>query len=346
LVALSFATIANAQAQDAGKAVATSPTAAETLKVTNPDQVLATVNNEKITKAEFIDLVKRYEVPTDDTPRVYQDAIETLINVKLINQFLARKQIAVSQKAVDEELAKIRERLEKNGQALENELALSGNTLDEVKKQLAFRQQWITYLQQKATPGELERFVNSKKDLFNGTQVKASHILIKVDDDAPDAEKAKARARLLEIKKEIESKKLTFAQAANKYSQDDNKAEGDGGDIGYFSRSSGYIEEFVDAAFKLRVGQISDPIETILGYHLIMLTDRKEGTNKFDLKQQQTLAMQIYSAELQKMVLLESRKAAKIDIKPMPPDLFESILPPQVPATTTAEPGRPATPKR
>ena len=61
---------------------------------------------------------------------------------------------------------------------------------------------------------------------------------------------------------------MTFAQAANKYSEDPANSEGAGGDIGYFTLTSGVVEEFADAAFKLKKGEISDPVETVYGKHL------------------------------------------------------------------------------
>ena len=117
------------------------------------------------------------------------------------------------------------------------------------------------------------------KDVFNRTQVQASHIVLRVEPDAPAAEKEKAKQKLLAIKQEIDSGKITFADAANKYSEDDgNKSSPRGGDLGYFVRRGQFNEQFTAAAFALKKGSISDPVETPFGYHLILVTDRKEGT--------------------------------------------------------------------
>src|SRR5215213_1050698 len=96
------------------------------------------------------------------------------------------------------------------------------------------------------------------------------------------------RQKLAGIKSDVESKKYTFAKAANKYSEDPANSESGGGDIGYFGLNSGIVEEFGKAAFALKPGQISDPIETPYGFHLIMVTDRQDRP-KIDFEQNKPL---------------------------------------------------------
>src|SRR5262249_10641753 len=135
------------------------------------------------------------------------------------------------------------------------------------------RLRWVEFVKLKGTDAELKRFAASHKDLLNGSQVKASHIYLEVPDNAGAADKEKIRQKLLTLKKEIAEKKISFAEAANKNSQDPANAEGAGGDIGYFGLNTGIVEEFASAAFGLKLGEISDPIETSHGLHLIQVTD-------------------------------------------------------------------------
>lgn len=90
--------------------------------------------------------------------------------------------------------------------------------------------------------------------------VKASHILV-------DSEK-----EALTIKRDIESGKISFEQAAKKYSKCPSGQSG--GDLGYFGRGQ-MVKEFENAAFALPVGKISAPVQTQFGYHLIKVTDAK-----------------------------------------------------------------------
>ena len=306
-------------------ATATRPAATTTAPSFDPNQVLATVNGESITRGELLNFFSRYKLPAGNQEQIYQDAINSLINSHLIFQFVSRLKIPVSDQQVDEGVASLQKDLKENGTDLDTQLQRFGMTLKSVRQEFANRFRWTDYLNKKATDAELKAYADSHKALFNGTQVKASHILLKIDPKASAAEKEKVREKLLGIKSDIEANKLTFSEAANKYSEDPGNAEGGGGDIGYFGLNSGVIEEFAKPAFDLKKGTISNPVETPYGFHLIQVTDRKEGT-PFDFEQNKLLVKQVYAAELQKSVLSAERKkaesAGQIVIKPMPSDLF------------------------
>ena len=194
------------------------------------------------------------------------------------------------------------------------------------------------YVKLRATEAELKKFVANHKDLVNSTLIKARHIYLSVPVDATAADKEKIRQQLLAIKQDIADKKTSFAAAANKFSQDPANAENSGGDVGYFGLQTGIIPAFADAAFALKPGEISDPVETIHGFHLIEVTDRKEG-NPVDFEKQKQEIFQLYQADLQKQILAAERKSAEekhaIDIQPMPADLFPST-PSAVPASAAA----------
>ncbi len=90
-------------------------------------------------------------------------------------------------------------------------------------------------------------------------EIKASHILVQTEEDAN------------KIYDEIKSG-LSFAQAAKEYSLCPSGYNG--GDLGYFGRGM-MVKPFEDAAFDLEVGEISKPVQTQFGWHLILLTDKK-----------------------------------------------------------------------
>jgi hypothetical protein len=109
--------------------------------------------------------------------------------------------------------------------------------------------------------------------------LQASHILIKPSDlktDATDAEKKKADAaalaRIKEIEAEIKSGKVTFVDDA-KANSEDERTKLRGGDVGIFIRgTSPYGKEFEAAAFSAKVNQVTDPVKSDQGYHLILVT--------------------------------------------------------------------------
>ena len=90
------------------------------------------------------------------------------------------------------------------------------------------------------------------------TEVRASHILVKSEQEAKD------------LLNEINNGK-SFADAAQEKSLCPSRQ--DGGDLGYFGKGV-MVKEFEDAAFSLDVGQISEPVQTQFGWHLIQLTGK------------------------------------------------------------------------
>lgn len=100
------------------------------------------------------------------------------------------------------------------------------------------------------------------------TEVRARHILFKVEDPSKENEiKTKATAVLEEARKGVD-----FGELAKKHSQDGSAANG--GDLGYF-KAGAMVPEFSNAAFALAPGQISDLVRSQFGFHIIKVEDRK-----------------------------------------------------------------------
>lgn len=100
-------------------------------------------------------------------------------------------------------------------------------------------------------------YINPNLDV---TEVRASHILVKT------------RPEAVKIRKEIINGDISFEEAAEKYSLCPSSVNG--GDLGYFKRGQ-MVQPFSDVAFDLKVGQISDPVGTKFGWHLIKVVDKR-----------------------------------------------------------------------
>jgi peptidyl-prolyl cis-trans isomerase SurA len=100
------------------------------------------------------------------------------------------------------------------------------------------------------------------------TQTHVRHILIKTSELVPDAE---AKNRLLEIKKRIENG-ASFAEQAKRYSEDGSAAQG--GDLGWISPGD-TVPEFEKAMNALQPGEMSGPVQTGFGWHLIQVLERR-----------------------------------------------------------------------
>jgi peptidyl-prolyl cis-trans isomerase SurA len=101
------------------------------------------------------------------------------------------------------------------------------------------------------------------------TQTHARHILIKVNQVVPANE---ARRKLVELKERLANKAASFAELARLYSNDGSAAKG--GDLGWLYPGD-TVPEFERAMDALKPGEISDPVESPFGYHLIQVIERK-----------------------------------------------------------------------
>jgi hypothetical protein len=143
----------------------------------------------------------------------------------------------------------------------------------------------------KISEKQISDYYEANSEEYKREEVKASHILLRVEESASDKEKAEVKAKLEKIRQEAVSGK-DFAALAREHS-DDTSNKYRGGDLGYFARKQ-MVKPFEDAAFALKKGEISPVVETRFGYHLIKLDDRRQGR---ELKE--------VSAEISKTLLTE-----------------------------------------
>ena len=107
---------------------------------------------------------------------------------------------------------------------------------------------------------------------------KASHVLIAVKPDAPEAERKAAQAKAQAIADQVRKKPDSFAEVAKKESQDPGSAV-QGGDLGFFPRGA-MVKPFEDAAFGAKKGDIVGPVQSDFGFHVIRVTDVKPAKMK------------------------------------------------------------------
>ena len=125
---------------------------------------------------------------------------------------------------------------------------------------------------------EIAKVYQEKDELYNRPErVHARHILRTVAPDAPAADVERARGEVEAAKKRIEAGEA-FERVAAELSQDPGSQQR-GGDLGFFARGQ-MVKEFEDAAFALAPGQISDPVKTEFGFHLIKVEERQEAVTK------------------------------------------------------------------
>ncbi len=141
-------------------------------------------------------------------------------------------------------------------------------------------------------------------------EVHARHILIKVAQDAPEEEVQSASRKIAEIRAELLAG-ADFAELAKKYSEDlANKDQG--GDLGWFSHGR-MVPEFDQAAFALQEGEISQPVRSQFGFHLIQLLERRRTD---DFKNEiRTAYLQEETEKRFEDFVKKTTEAAKIEVR-------------------------------
>ena len=218
--------------------------------------------------------------------QIRQPALEDLISRVLVDERI-RAEVVVTEEEVIAYL-------ERAGAAQKPPLSLddikeriraAGQNFDEVKRDIRRRlgsqklmeAQWAGRIN--ITEDDARKYYDENPRLFETPeQVRASHILIKPDTSDPNTDpneaKAKAKAKAHELLRQIQNA-ADFATLAKANSACPSAEYG--GDLGLKPKGT-WVKPFEEAAFKLKVGQVSDVVETQFGYHIIKLTDRKEPT--------------------------------------------------------------------
>ncbi|NLZ63392.1 MAG: hypothetical protein GX902_06240 [Lentisphaerae bacterium] len=177
------------------------------------------------------------------------------------------------------------EQKEKAGDNFEQMLAMQGMTYDELSQRVAGGQAIEKYYKkmqaelsktQPVSEDEVKKYYDENKQQFSQPAMfSAAHILIKYNSDNPsDKEKNSAREKLLGLKKEL-AEGADFADLAKKHS--DCPSKNQGGDLGSFSEGQ-MVSEFEQALKTLKAGEISDPVETQFGLHLIKAGESKAAS--------------------------------------------------------------------
>jgi parvulin-like peptidyl-prolyl isomerase len=256
--------------------------------------------------------------PTKPSPteaqqkQVRQEALDMLIDDVLVRQYLSQHMPKVTQAEFTKELDALKASLKTRGINFQDFLRDTHQDESHLRLDIVKKLQWESYVNHHATEEALKKYYEQNRDFYDRVTVQASHILFRLPPTASDSEKAEARAKLLALRQQIMTGQIDFAEAAKKYSQCQTAASG--GDIGSFLRKWVVDDRIATAAFALKVGEVSDVVETDLGLHLIKVTGRKPGQpSKFDAIKAEV--RENFAMELWHDLLVQQRKIAKIEIK-------------------------------
>lgn len=130
----------------------------------------------------------------------------------------------------------------------------------------------------KVSEEELRSYYEKNKEKFQEpAAIRARHILIEVPQNATPEQEREALKKAEELRARL-LKGEDFAKLARKYSADPGTKER-GGDLGFFTKGQ-MVKEFEEVAFSLKPGEISRPVRTAFGYHLIKVEEVRAGKQK------------------------------------------------------------------
>jgi parvulin-like peptidyl-prolyl isomerase len=281
------------------------------------EKVAAIVNGEPITVAE-LDAALR-QLPPEVTPvstlqkrQQRAQALEALIDDKLVRQFLKQSGPKVEPAEVDRQYAALIASQRAQGKSIEEYLKENELTPAQVKESFLRILQLARFVEGRATAERLRAYFDVNRDLFDKTTVRTSHIVLRVGASATPAERQKSMDKLRSIRADLAAGKVQFADAAKAHSQCPSATSG--GDMGYIVRKFQADEAYARAAFSLKIGEVSDIIESEGGLHLVWVTDRKPG-KPARFEDVADDVRECFEAELKQNLVAELRKKSKIEVK-------------------------------
>lgn len=240
--------------------------------------VVARVDDQAITAAELQYEVQRAlgdrQLDAASLSALRKATLEQLIQRRLAQHHFNRKGFGASQQEIDLVIQRKRRELEDRESSLDEYLARAGLSDASFRAEVAWQIGWPRFLKRFLTEDNLQNYFEQHRREFDGTQLKVAHILFPVEAGADDQGWEKARASAQRVRGDIESG-LDFADAASRHSGAPTARAG--GDIGYIQRHRPMPEPFSQAAFALQEGEVSPPVASPYGVHLILCKHIKPG---------------------------------------------------------------------
>lgn len=214
----------------------------------------------------------------DRRRHVEATVLEQLIDEFLIRGELERREISIADSEVDAALAKFKAQFSGGASSYEAFLSATGRDEAGLRDQLRVNMGMEKYARPLMTPVALDGIYRAKRREVDGTRLRVSHILLRPDGldvggqgDGIDRIVSKADA----IRRDVLQNRTSFEDAARRHSAAPSRHRG--GDIGWIGRDGPMVEEFAKSVYALAKGEMSRPIVTPFGVHLVKVTDVDPG---------------------------------------------------------------------
>ena len=245
---------------------------------------IAKIDGQFIGPGAFNDVVReRTEripggLPSEMIDNFKQQTVEFLIERHLVERVLEQQDIEVSEEDIDEAYDELRQRIgdDEDFEVRMEQLGFSDDDIrDSLEDDVELEKFLATRYDLDISEREVEQFYDNNRQQFQRREeVRARHILIEVGEHIDEREEQDALARAEEIYREA-SDGADFSELVTEYSE--GPSADDGGDLGAFTREA-MVERFSTEVFdELEVGEISEPVRTEFGFHIIEKMEHHDG---------------------------------------------------------------------
>jgi peptidyl-prolyl cis-trans isomerase C len=291
------------------------------------------VNGQEIPEVAVYRALRQFPAAEREVAR--QEILNHLVENFLIDQYLTALKITAEPAEVDKLIEELKAELKKGQKDYQKELEGMMLTEAEFRVEVAAQMKWDKFVKQQGTDAALKQLFDGSPQVFDGSMVRARHILM--TPGADPAKAAEAKQTLLQIKQNVEAEAAkavpaaadalakeqargrkaeeVFGEYAKKYSVCPSKATG--GDLSFFPRVGAMVEPFAKAAFDLPPYGMSDVVQTEFGVHLILCTAKKPGVQrKFEDVKEDVRA--VYALRLREAVIAAMKPKAQIELTAAP----------------------------
>lgn len=278
-------------------------------------RVLAMVNGRTISELDARQLAMFGSNQSQGSSTVSRSQVDELIDRRLIDNFLTKRKVRANKLELDRQVAMFKRMIERRGITVEKLYAQYALDESSFRDLLSLGVRWQSFVRRTITDEEVRGYFSRRKHQFDGTEVRASQVFFKLPANSSQAEINKAVTELKGVRTLIAHRQISFAAAAKKYSQAPSASQG--GDVGFFAYRGEMPSEVSKIAFAMKVDDLSQPIVSRYGLHLIQVTDRKRGMLSLEDARSQVLGQM--SQEVWDKLAKQERAKARIEWK-IPPD--------------------------
>lgn len=201
--------------------------------------------------------------------------LEQVVDDRILRGELDRMGIRPTGAEIQASVARLREQVATRGLVFENFLAATGRTPGDLDKQVALEIALEKFIRPQITAEAIAKTFEQNRRELDGTRLRVSHIVLRPDAGGPADAGAGLLDRAAAIRQQIVQGRLSFAEAARRYSAGPSRRLG--GDLGWIGRDGPLVDVFASRAYKLAKGSVSPPFSSPQGVHVVTVTDVEPG---------------------------------------------------------------------